>query len=356
MDVSIPSWRADIHGEADLVEEVLRVHGYDHIPAIPLERTSAITKPALDVKQKRVVTAKRALAERGLSEAVTWSFMSSAHIDLFGGVSEELRLLNPISADLDVMRPSILPNLIQAVGRNADRGYADAGLFEVGAMFRDYTPQGQDTVAAGVRSGLMVPRQWAQKQRPVDVFDAKADALAVLDQVGAPTTNLQVTTDAPGWYHPGRSGVLRLGPTVLARFGEMHPEVLEILGVKGPVVAFEVMLDVVPLPKKKAGTARPLLRLSMFQPIQRDFAFVVDASVEAEKLVRAAKGADKVLISDVGVFDVYQGQGIEPGRKSLAIAVTIQPTAKPLTEPEIDAIGAKIVAAVAKATGGTLRS
>ena len=211
MDVSIPSWRADIHGEADLVEEVLRVYGYDHIPAIPLERTSAITKPALNLKQKRVVTAKRVLAERGLSEAVTWSFMSSAHIDLFGGVPDELRLLNPISADLDVMRPSILPNLIQAVGRNADRGYADAGLFEVGAMFRDPSPQGQDTVAAGVRSGLMVPRQWAQKQRPVDAFDAKADALAVLDQVGAPTTNLQVTTDAPGWYHPGRSGVLRSG-------------------------------------------------------------------------------------------------------------------------------------------------
>ncbi len=223
-------------------------------------------------------------------------------------------------------------------------------------MFRDPSPQGQDTVAAGVRSGLMVPRQWAQKQRPVDAFDAKADALAVLDQVGAPT-------DQP----PGHDRCARLvpsrplrraavGPAVLARFGEMHPEVLEILGVKGPVVAFEVMLDAVPLPKKKSGTARPLLRLSMFQPIQRDFAFVVDASMEAEKLVRAAKGADKTLISDVGVFDVYQGQGIEPGRKSLAIAVTIQPTAKPLTEPEIDAIGAKIVAAVAKATGGTLRS
>ena len=158
-----PEWRADIHGEADLVEEVLRVYGYDHIPAIPLERTSAITKPALNLKQKRVVTAKRVLAERGLSEAATWSFMSSAHIDLFGGVPDELRLLNPISADLDVMRPSILPNLIQAVGRNADRGYADVGLFEVGAMFRDPSPQGQDTVAAGVRSGLMVPRQWAQK-------------------------------------------------------------------------------------------------------------------------------------------------------------------------------------------------
>ncbi|UEM04183.1 phenylalanine--tRNA ligase subunit beta [Skermanella rosea] len=355
MAVLPPSWRADIHGEADLVEEVLRVHGYEHIPAIPLERVSAITRPALNARQKRTAMARRVLAVRGLSEAVTWSFMSSAHVDLFGGVVDGLRLLNPISADLDVMRPSILPNLIQAVGRNADRGYPDTGLFEVGPVFRDPSPQGQDTVAAGVRSGALVPRQWAEKQRPVDAFDAKADALAVLEAAGAPTGNLQVTTDAPAWYHPGRSGVLRLGPTVLARFGEVHPEVLDALGAKGPVAAFEVMLDAVPVPKKKGGTAKPLLRLSLFQPIQRDFAFLVDASVEAEKLVRAARGADKGQITEVSVFDVYQGQGIEPGTKSLAITVTIQPTGKPLTEQEIDAIGAKIVAAVSKATGGTLR-
>ncbi|QQP88910.1 phenylalanine--tRNA ligase subunit beta [Skermanella sp. TT6] len=355
MAVLPPSWRADIHGEADLVEEVLRVHGYEHIPAIPLERTSAITRPALNARQRRTAMARRVLAVRGLSEAVTWSFMSSAHVDLFGGVTDGLRLLNPISSDLDVMRPSILPNLIQAVGRNADRGYPDTGLFEVGPVFRDPSPQGQDTVAAGVRSGTLVPRQWAEKQRPVDAFDVKADALAVLEAAGAPTGNLQVTTDAPAWYHPGRSGVLRLGPTVLARFGEVHPEVLDALGAKGAVAAFEVMLDAVPVPKKKGGTAKPLLRLSLFQPIQRDFAFLVDASVEAEKLVRAAKGADKGLITDVSVFDVYQGQGIDPGTKSLAITVTIQPTGKPLTEAEIDAVGAKVVAAVSKATGGTLR-
>ncbi|EWY37349.1 phenylalanyl-tRNA synthetase subunit beta [Skermanella stibiiresistens SB22] len=355
MTVLPPSWRADIHGEADLVEEVLRVHGYDHIPAIPMVRTATITRPALSPKQKRVALSRRVLAARGLSEAVTWSFMSSAHIELFGGVPDELRLLNPISADLDVMRPSILPNLIQAVGRNSDRGYPDVALFEVGPIFRDPSPRGQDTVATGVRAGTMVPRQWAASPRGVDAFDVKADAIALLESVGAPTGNLQVTTDAPSWYHPGRSGVLRLGPTVLARFGEVHPGVLDQLGVKGPVVAFEVMLDAVPVPKKKSGTARPLLRLSLFQPIQRDFAFLVDAKVEAEKLVRAAKGADKQLITDVSVFDVYQGQGIEPGFKSLAIAVTIQPSGQPLTEPEIDAIGGKIVAAVTKATGGVLR-
>jgi phenylalanyl-tRNA synthetase beta chain len=356
LSVGVPSWRADIHGEADLVEEVLRIVGYDHIPSVPLTRLNSITRPALDAKQKRAPIARRALAARGLNEAVTWSFLSSAIAGLFGQVHPGLRLLNPISADLDVMRPSILPNLIQAAGRNADRGYPDAALFEVGPAYRDPSPTGQDLVAVGIRTGAMVPRQWAQPARAVDAYDAKADALAVLDAAGAPAGNLQVTTDAPDWYHPGRSGVFRLGPTVLARFGEIHPSVLDALGVKGPMVGFEVFLDAVPQPKKKTGTAKPLLKLAAFQPIQRDFAFLVDRSVEADRVVRAAKGADKALVTDVSVFDVYQGPGIEDGRKSLAIAVTLQPVEKSLTEAEIEAIGNKIVAAVAKATGGTLRS
>ena len=352
----VPSWRADVHGEADLVEEVLRVHGYDAIPATPMEREGAVTKPALTAGQRRAVTARRALAARGLFEAVTWSFMPSEVAGLFGTLDPGLRLVNPISADLDVMRPSILPNLIQAAGRNADRGFPDVGLFEVGPAYRDPTPKGQDLVAAGVRAGNAVPRHWAEKVRPVDAYDAKADALAVLEAVGAPTTNLQVTTDAPGWYHPGRSGVLRLGPTVLARFGELHPAVLDTLKVKGPVVGFEVFLDAVPQPKKKGGTAKPLLQLSSFQPVERDFAFVVDAGVEADKIVRAAKGADKTLIKDVGVFDVYQGAGVGEGRKSVAVSVTLQPTDRTLTEEDIEAIGQKIVAAVVKATGGSLRA
>jgi phenylalanyl-tRNA synthetase beta chain len=356
LSVGVPSWRADIHGEADLVEEVLRIVGYDHIPSVPLTRLNSITRPALDAKQKRAPIARRALAARGLNEAVTWSFLSSAIAGLFGQVHPGLGLLNPISADLDVMRPSILPNLIQAAGRNADRGYPDAALFEVGPAYRDPSPTGQDLVAVGIRTGAMVPRQWAQPARAVDAYDAKADALAVLDAAGAPAGNLQVTTDAPDWYHPGRSGVFRLGPTVLARFGEIHPSVLDALGVKGPMVGFEVFLDAVPQPKKKTGTAKPLLKLAAFQPIQRDFAFLVDRSVEADRVVRAAKGADKALVTDVSVFDVYQGPGIEDGRKSLAIAVTLQPVEKSLTEAEIEAIGNKIVAAVAKATGGTLRS
>ena len=353
----VPSWRADVHGEADLVEEVLRVHGYDAIPATPMEREGTVPKPALTPSQRRAVTAKRSLASRGLFEAVTWSFMSSEVAGPFGPLDPGLRLVNPISADLDVMRPSILPNLIQAAGRNADRGFSDVGLFEVGPAYRDPTPKGQDLVAAGVRAGNAVPRHWAEKAaRPVDAYDAKADALAVLEAAGAPTTNLQVTTDAPGWYHPGRSGVLRLGPTVLARFGELHPAVLDTLKVKGPVVGFEVFLDAVPQPKKKGGTAKPLLQLSPFQPVERDFAFVVDVGVEADKIVRAAKGADKALIREVGVFDVYQGAGMVEGKKSVAVSVTLQPTDRTLTEEDIEAIGQKIVAAVAKASGGTLRA
>ncbi len=356
LSVGIPSWRADIHGEADLVEEVLRVHGFDAIPATPLERETALTRPALDARQRRVGMARRALAARGLSEAVTWSFMSSGKAGLFGGGQPELALANPISADLDVMRPSILPNLIEAAGRNADRGYPDAALFEVGPAFRDASPEGQDMVAAGVRTGAMAARHWAERERPVDAYDAKADALAALEAAGAPVGNLQATADAPAWYHPGRSGCLRLGPTVMARFGEAHPGVLAALGVKGPVVAFEVFLDAVPVPKKKGGTAKPLLQLSAFQPVERDFAFVVDLGVEADRVARAARGAEKGLIGDVRVFDVYAGERMEAGRKSVAIAVTLTPTERTLTEEDIDAVGKKIVAAVVKATGGALRA
>lgn len=357
--VAIPSWRADMHGEADLVEEVLRVVGYDQIPVTSLRKTTALTRPALSPQQRRTAAVRRVLATRGLCEAVTWSFLSSATADHFGGVTEALRLLNPISSDLDVMRPSLLPNLIQAAGRNANRGYADAGLFEIGPAFRNAEPNGQERIAAGVRSGSWAPRHWSalekEKARPVDVYDAKADALAVLESAGAPVANLQITTDAPGWYHPGRSGTLRLGGTVLAGFGEMHPETLAALDVKGPLVGFEVFLDAIAQPKRKAGTARPLLKLSPFQPLNRDFAFVVDDAVEAERLLRAIRSADKALIRDVGVFDVYRGPGVAAGQKSLAVSVSVQPADKPLTEADLEALAGRIVAAVTKATGGVLR-
>ncbi len=354
--VGVPSWRSDVDGEADLVEEVVRVNGYDAVPVVPLTLAGALPHPALSPGQRRVRQTRRALASRGMLEAATWSFMPRARARLFGGGGDALMLANPISADLDAMRPSILPNLIEAAGRNADRGYADLALFEIGPQYADDTPEGQATVAAVLRAGRTGPRHWSDPPRDVDAFDAKADALAALAAAGAPVDRLQVTADAPGWYHPGRSGTLRLGPNVLAWFGEIHPGVLRRMDVKGPMAGCEVFLDAVPMPKGKAGKTRKLLRPSPFQPVERDFAFVVDADLEADKLVRAAKGAEKTLIADVAVFDVYRGKAIGEGKKSLAIAVVLRPTEKTLTDEEIEAVAQKIVANVEKQTGGVLRS
>ncbi len=355
--VEVPSWRGDIVGEACLVEEVVRVYGYDRIPTTAMTRETALPKPALAPEQRSRSVARRTLAGRGLVEAVTYSFVSSDLAALFGGRSEALRLVNPISSDLDVMRPSPLPNLIAAAGRNADRGVSDAALFEVGPQYAGDAPEDQQMVAGGIRSGRTGPRNWAQPPRPVDVFDAKADALAVLAAMEVPVDKLGITTDAPDWYHPGRSGVLRLGPkTVLARFGDCHPRVLRRMGVKGPVVAFEVFLDAVPGRGKRRGTARPPLELTPFQPIERDFAFVMDDGVQAADVVGAARSVDRKLITDVRVFDVFSGGGLGDGRKSLAVNVILRPTDKTLTDADIEAIGAKIVAAVEKATGGALRT
>jgi phenylalanyl-tRNA synthetase beta chain len=352
----VPTWRPDMDGEADLVEEVLRIHGFEHVPQAPLTLDTTLPLPAISLRQRRVAAARTALAWRGMNEAVTYSFLARAQAALFGGVPEVLRLANPISSDLDVMRPSILPSLAAAAARNAGRGLGDAALFEVGPQYRDDTPEGEDLVAAALRVGRSGPRHWDAPPRPVDVFDAKGDALAVLEACGAPVASLQVTADAPAWYHPGRSGVLRLGPNVLASFGELHPRVLRAFDLRGPAAAVEIFLQHVPEPKAKAGKQRPALELSPFHPVERDFAFVVDEGVPADKLIRAARGADKALITKVEVFDTYAGKGIEEGKKSLAVAVTIQPREKTLTDPEIEAIAKKLVAAVEKATGGTLRA
>jgi phenylalanyl-tRNA synthetase beta chain len=350
-----PSWRPDIDDESCLVEEILRVNGFDSIPVVPLDRDSALPGQILTIGQRREGFARRTLAGRGMMEAVTWSFMHEDHAGLFGGVPDSLRLENPISADLSVMRPSILPNLLAAAGRNADRGFGDAGLFEVGPAWRDDTPEGEDVLVAGVRTGRSGPRHWAQPPHPIDAFDAKADALAVLAACGAPVDNLQVSRDAPNWYHPGRSGALRLGPNILAWFGELHPRVLKAMAVKGPAAGFEIFIHKTPKPRAKGGTTRPLLKPSPFQPLGRDFAFVIDAEVTADSLIRAAKGADKALIAHVRLFDIYEGEGVGEGKKSVAIAVTLQPTERTLTDEDIEKVSTSIVAAVVKQTGGVLR-
>ncbi|MGA8402403.1 MAG: phenylalanine--tRNA ligase subunit beta, partial [Stellaceae bacterium] len=251
------------------------------------------------------------------------------------------------------MRPSVLPNLLEAVRRNADRGIADVALFEVGPIYRDDTPEGQANVAGGLRAGRLGPRDWRVKAGEPDLFAAKEDALAALAAAGAPTDNLQVFGEPPAWFHPGRSGVLRLGPTVLAHFGELHPDILDAFDVKGPVAAFEVFVDAVALPR--AIRTRPLLKLSVFQPVERDFAFIVDRDVAAETLLRAARGVERKLATDIRLFDVYEGKGLPEGKKSLAITVTLQPREATLTDAEIEGFSHRLVAAVEKATNGTLR-
>jgi len=356
--VSPPSWRPDVHGKADLVEEVTRIVGVDRVPSTPLPRGDTVASAVLTLQQKRVRAAKRTLAARGLTEAVTWSFIGRDEAARFGGKGPEMDLENPISVEMSTMRPSLLPGLAAAVQRNADRGFGDVALFEVGQTFFGPDPGQQVMAAAGVRARLAkatgAGRHWSGSGT-VDVYDAKADALAALAAAGAPVDNLQTTTDAPAWYHPGRSGTFRLGPIVLGHFGEVHPRALEALDVAGPVAAFEIDLDRIPQAKARPTRSKGRLDISDLQPVRRDFAFLVDGSVAAQDVVKAAKGADKLLVGRVTVFDVYEGKGVEPGRKSIAIEVTLQPREKTLTDAEIEAVAAKIVAQVGKATGATLR-
>ena len=357
--IAVPSWRPDVHGRADIVEEVVRIVGVDRVPSTRFGREQA-RKPVLTAIQNRTRKAKRALAARGLLEAVTWSFVSKREAELFGGGAPELALANPIAAELSDMRPSLIPGLIMAAQRNADRGLPDTAVFEVGQIFKGDKPADQLTAASGLRRGLAKPsgsgRHWSDKSGPVDVFDVKADAFAVLAASGAPMQALQVVPGGPAWYHPGRSGTIQIGPqNVLGYFGELHPRAIAGLKAEGPLVAFEVILEKIPEPKARPTRARPLLDVSPFQPVERDFAFVVDNTVKAADIVRAAQNVDKKLVSNVVVFDVYEGKGIDPGKKSIAIAVTIQPREKTMTDAEIEALAGRIVAEVAKRTGGILR-
>jgi phenylalanyl-tRNA synthetase beta chain len=357
--VAIPSWRPDIDGKADIVEEIVRIVGVDKVPATPFPRGDDARKPILTILQVRNRKAKRALSGRAMVEAVTWSFIGREHAELFGGGQAELALANPIAADLSDMRPSLIPGLVTATQRNADRGFPDVALFEVGQVFKGDRPEDQLTAASGVRRALAKPngigRQW-QGNGEADAFDVKADALAVLVAAGAPAQALQVVPGGPSWLHPGRSGTIQIGPqNVLGYFGELHPRALDALDAEGPLMAFEVILERIPEPKAKPTRAKPALELSPFQPVTRDFAFVVERGMKAGDLVRAAQNVDKKLITNVTVFDVYEGKGIDPGKKSIAIAVTLQPRDKTMTDEEIEAVAAKIVAEVAKRTGGVLR-
>jgi len=354
-----PSWRPDLSIPADLVEEVVRLTGVDRIPATPLPHLSRVARPVLTPAQKKARAVRRLLAARGLVEAVTWSFIPKDEAALFGGGDAALALDNPISTELSQMRPSLLPGLISAAKRNRDRGFADGALFELGQAYRGLGADDQFAAASGVRFGQSslagAGRHWSGAAPGAGWEAVKADALAALDALGLGQAKVQITRDAPGWFHPGRSGAIKLGPKVtLGVFGELHPDTLASLDADGPMAAFEIHLGNLP-PAKRKSTAKAALDASDLQAVTRDFAFLVDADTDAGLLVRSASGADRELISDVSVFDEFTGQGVPDGKKSLAIEVTLQPRYKTLTEAEIDAVAEKVVAGVARATGGTLR-
>jgi phenylalanyl-tRNA synthetase beta chain len=346
-----PSWRSDIDGKADLVEEVVRIYGLEHVPSVPMSRPDAIARPVLTSGQKRRRILRRALAARGFNETISYSFIPRSSAALFGGGDDARQLENPIAADMDALRPTPLPSLLAAAQKNQARGFNDLMLFEIGVGFLDGQPEGQRTIAAGIRIGNGA-KSWSKAGHPSDAFDVKADVLAALEAAMGSAMAAPIKATAPAWYHPGRSGTLALGPKVLAVFGELHPKIVAAFDLTGPVAAFEVILEAIPESKAKKTSFAP----SPYQAVERDFAFVVDTKVAADDLIKAAKGADRVLIEAVSIFDVYEGKGVAEGKKSLAISVRLQPKDKTLTDAEIETVAQKIVAAVAKATGGTLRA
>jgi phenylalanyl-tRNA synthetase beta chain len=353
-----PSWRPDVLGEADLVEEVARIASLTKLQGKPLPRRQAgVPQPILTPLQSREKIARRTMAALGYNECVTYSFIDAEAASLFGGGSDAVRVENPISSEMTHLRPDLLPGLLRAAARNQARGFADLALCEIGPAFHGGEPGEQHLQAAGLLVGASAPRDPFGSRRPVDVYDAKADAEAVLAALGAPART-QITRKVAAWWHPGRSGSVALGPNAMATFGEVHPKVLASMGVKGPAVAFTILVAAIPAPKVKTPT-RPALAISDLQAVERDFAFVVDKGVEALTAINAATGADKALIESVRLFDQFTGDKAEaqmgPGKKSIALTVRLQPTTATLTEAEIEAVSAKIIDKVTKATGGTLR-
>ncbi len=359
IEVEVPSWRPDINQSADLVEEVIRLYGVDNIPAVPLPRLVGVARPTLTPLQLRARRTRRVLASRGLTEAVTWSFLPRELASLFGGGQDELELANPISVEMSSMRPTLLPGLLTAAQRNSDRGFPDSALFEMGQAYRGDQREDQYSGAAGIRTGTSglsgSGRHWDGAAQPISLFDAKADAFAVLQSIGQDPNKVQVTRDAPAWFHPGRSGAIRLGPKILLGvFGELHPSILKALDLNTSVVGFELFLNAIPQPKRKS-TSKSALESTDLQTVTRDFAFIMDRDIPAGDVVRAALGSEKKLISNVNVFDIYEGKGVEDGKKSIAIEITLMPKDKTLTEKEIEAVADKVIKQVKKSTGGEIR-
>jgi phenylalanyl-tRNA synthetase beta chain len=358
--ITPPTWRPDVEGKADLVEEIIRIAGVDRVPSAAMPRPSEIALAVLTPLQRRTQTARRALAAEGLVEAVTWSFVSKLETELFGGGSPQTALANPIASNLSDMRSSLLPGLIAAAKRNADRGISDLALFEVGQIFKGTSERDQKIAATALRTGsarrIGGGRHWSSKSGNADVFDVKGDALALIDALGIATGGLQVVPGGPPWFHPGRSGTLQFGPKgVIGHFGELHPSVLEALDAEGRHVAMEIILEALPPPKARATKIRAAVDLPALMPLERDFAFVVDRNVRAADMIKAAQAVDRTLVTDVSVFDVYEGEGIGDGKKSIALAITVQPRDKTMTDAEIEALSQKIIANVVQKTNAVLR-
>jgi phenylalanyl-tRNA synthetase beta chain len=356
--VTPPTWRPDVQGEADLIEEIARIASLSKLVGKPLPRARAgLPAPILTAAQIRERAARRTLAALGYNECVTYSFIDQTSATLFGGGTDTVRVDNPISSEMSHLRPDLLPGLLRAAARNQARGFMDLSLAEVGPAFSGGEPGEQHTQAAAILVGHVAPRDPYGSRRPADIYDAKADAEAVLAALGAPA-RAQINRKVPSWFHPGRAGTIALGPNTLATYGEIHPRIVAEMDLKGPVMGFTVYPANVPQPKTKT-TLRPALVLSDLQAVERDFAFVVDAGVEALTALNAAAGADKTLIDSVRLFDQFIGDKAESqmgaGKKSIALTVRLQPTAATLTDKEIEAVSAKIVEKVSKATGGTLR-
>ncbi|WOI53284.1 phenylalanine--tRNA ligase subunit beta [Parvularcula sp. LCG005] len=353
-EVTVPTFRPDIEGQADLVEEIARIHGLDHLPTttLPVERSVATPGPSLQKQRER--TGRVALVNAGYDEAVTWAFCEGGVAEAFGATTP-LKLSNPISSDLDTMRPGALPNLVAAIGRNVARGASTVRLFEIGGRYNTDQPSGQESLLCAVAFGAEA-KLWNTAPSAPDVFTMKSLALSTLEALDVAVGNLMTLPQGPAYFHPGRKGQLGLGPkNIIAQFGEIHPAVLKSMDVAGPVAAMEIFIDNIPAPKNKGARTKPALNASALMPVRRDFAFVVKDDVKAEALLKAVRGADKRLISAVRLFDVYQGTGVPEGHKSIALEITLQPTDKTLTDEEIDAVAQRVIAQATKAVDATLR-
>ena len=359
VEVTTPSWRPDMHGSADLVEEVIRIVGLDMVPPVAMPRTNGTTRAVLTPAQKRLRRTRRVLAGRGLTEVVTWSFIPQEQAETFGGGAPDLALANPISVELSTMRPSLLPGLLAAAERNQNRGFADLALFEIGQAYTGTGETEQLSLASGVRTGTAAAaargRHWSGNADNATLYEAKSDVSDALAAIGIDPASTQVTRDAPTWFHPGRSGTIRRGPKlVLAHFGEIHPRIAEMFDLDGAVVAFELDLTALP-PEKRKSRARPTYAPSDLNPVHRDFAFLVDRETPVADLIKAVKGAEKSLIADVTVFDVFTGDAIGPNKASVGLQVTLHPSDATLTDEAIDAVSAKVISAAQKAVGAEIR-